>query len=68
MKQLTERHHISKVIRVVVGGNDIQSSLEKGLQAISDSSGADNDIGVIHDGFIVPDPNVHDTFFERGMV
>ena len=58
MKQLTERHHISKVIRVVVGGNDRQSSLEKGLQAISDSGGADDDIVVIHDAFTVPDPNV----------
>ena len=49
MQGLIELYHINKVTKIVVGGNDRQSSLKKGLEAIEQIGGAE-DMVVIHDG------------------
>ena len=50
MRRLLELYQIKKVRRVVVGGSDRQSSLQKGLEAVVEQGGMAEDIAVIHDG------------------
>lgn len=50
MKHIVELYHFGKVKRIVVGGNDRQSSLRHGLDGVRGIGGADEDIVVIHDG------------------
>lgn len=50
MQNLLEQYHIHKVKKIVVGGNDRQSSILRGLHTIQECGGQENDIVVIHDG------------------
>ncbi len=50
MHQLLNLYQIQKVAKVIVGGNDRQSSLQRGLDEIVMLGGNDEDIVVIHDG------------------
>lgn len=50
MKQYLQMYQISKVKRIIVGGNDRQSSLRRGLDAVVEHGGGPEDIVVIHDG------------------
>lgn len=50
MNQLLTDYRIKKCSKVIVGGNDRQSSLKKGLEAVSSVSSQPDDIVVIHDG------------------
>ena len=49
-KQLVQEYHIQKVSKLLIGGNERQASLRKGLEAIRDAGGKDDDVIVIHDG------------------
>ena len=50
MQRLLELYQIRKVSTVVVGGNDRQSSLQNGLDAVARIGAQDEDIITIHDG------------------
>ncbi len=50
MQKLLLLYQIEKVKKVVIGGNNRQSSLRRGLSAILDGGGMAEDIVVIHDG------------------
>lgn len=50
MKSLIKTYQMEKIETIIVGGNDRQSSLKKGLDAIKELGGTDSDIVVIHDG------------------
>ena len=50
MQQLLDLYQIKKVVKVIVGGNDRQSSLKRGLDEISFLGARNEDIVVIHDG------------------
>lgn len=50
MNRLLQLYQIKKVNQVVVGGNDRQGSLLRGLDALVEAGGAGDDIAVIHDG------------------
>lgn len=50
MNSLIQLYHISKADKVIVGGNDRQNSLQKGLDAVVEEGGTNTDIVVIHDG------------------
>lgn len=50
MHQLLKLYQIQKVAKIIVGGNDRQSSLKRGLDEIVMLGGEDDDIVVIHDG------------------
>lgn len=50
MQALLQQYHIKKVNKVIVGGGDRQSSLQKGLASITENGGMEEDIVVIHDG------------------
>lgn len=50
MKKLLTLYQIGKAECVIVGGSDRQSSLKRGLDAITAIGGKDGDIVVIHDG------------------
>ena len=50
MQKLLEQYQINKAEKIIVGGNDRQSSLQRGLDAIIESGGKEDDIVVIHDG------------------
>ena len=50
MQSLISLHQMKKVERIIVGGNDRQGSLKKGLDTIKEMGGTDKDIVVIHDG------------------
>lgn len=50
MNQLLTDYRIKKCSQVIVGGNERQSSLKKGLDAVSNISNKPDDIVVIHDG------------------
>ena len=62
MKQLIELYKIQKVLQVVVGGSDRQSSLERGISCITENGGTDKDIVLIHDGVrpLVSDVTIHE--------
>lgn len=50
MQKLLQLYQIKKVKKVIIGGNNRQSSLRRGLLAILDDGGKAEDIVVIHDG------------------
>ena len=50
MQQLLDLYQIKKVAKVIVGGNDRQSSLKRGLDEISLLGAENEDVVVIHDG------------------
>ena len=50
MQGLLRLYQIKKAVKVVVGGSDRQSSLQRGLDAILEIGGKTEDIIVIHDG------------------
>lgn len=50
MDDLIKLYNLTKVKKVVVGGNDRQSSVKRGLDAIAEENYSDNDIVIIHDG------------------
>lgn len=50
MHKLLEQYQITKVEKIIVGGNDRQSSLQRGLETIQEIGGKEEDIVVIHDG------------------
>ena len=49
MQELIRLYQLQKVERVIVGGQDRQSSVEKGLKTIQEFSG-EEDLVIIHDG------------------
>ncbi len=50
MQSLLRLYQIRKADRIVVGGNDRQSSLQRGLDAVIEIGGQKDDVVVIHDG------------------
>ena len=50
MQKLLSLYQIQKVEQVIVGGNDRQGSLQRGLEAVVQSGGKPEDIVLIHDG------------------
>lgn len=50
MEELVKLYSLKKVANIVVGGHDGQSSVKKGLDAITEKQYEDNDTVVIHDG------------------
>ncbi len=50
MQQLLKLYQIKKVAKIIVGGNDRQNSLKRGLDEITLLGAEDDDIVVIHDG------------------
>lgn len=50
MQQLMDLYQIKKVAKIIVGGNDRQNSLKRGLDEIALLGAEDEDIVVIHDG------------------
>lgn len=50
MQRLIHLYQIRKVDKVIVGGSDRQSSLQRGLSAVVEAGGMPEDIVVIHDG------------------
>lgn len=50
MQDLIQLYKIEKADMVIVGGSDRQSSIQRGLKAISENGGVQDDIVVIHDG------------------
>lgn len=50
MQHLVDMYQMNKVSKIIVGGNDRQSSLIHGLETITDMGGNAEDIVVIHDG------------------
>lgn len=50
MNSLLNLYQIQKVAKVIVGGNDRQSSLKRGLDIIREIGGKSEDTVVIHDG------------------
>ncbi len=62
MRRLIEKYEIEKAKTVIVGGNDRQSSLQRGLDAIIESGGKEDDIVVIHDGVrpLVSEATIHE--------
>lgn len=50
MQNLLNLYQIKKVEKIIVGGSDRQSSLQRGLDEIIALGGSDEDIVVIHDG------------------
>jgi 2-C-methyl-D-erythritol 4-phosphate cytidylyltransferase len=50
MDSLLKLYQIHKVESLIVGGSDRQSSLQRGLEAVTELGGNEDDIVVIHDG------------------
>ena len=50
MSSLLELYQIRKAAKVIVGGNDRQSSLKRGLDTVQEMGGKPEDTVVIHDG------------------
>ncbi|MGN0277787.1 MAG: 2-C-methyl-D-erythritol 4-phosphate cytidylyltransferase [Lachnospiraceae bacterium] len=50
MNSLLKSYQIQKVAKVIVGGSDRQNSLKRGLDAIQEIGGKEEDTVVIHDG------------------
>lgn len=50
MQNIIQLYQISKADKVIVGGNDRQSSLKRGLETALDNGGCPEDVVVIHDG------------------
>ncbi len=50
LQELLKLYQIKKVAKIVVGGSNRQSSLQRGLRAVQECDGKDGDIVIIHDG------------------
>lgn len=50
MRSLLRLYQINKVSKIIVGGSNRQSSLQRGLNVIAENGGKADDIVVIHDG------------------
>lgn len=50
MQKLLNQYQIQKVAKIIVGGNERQSSLKKGLETVVDLGAGENDVVAIHDG------------------
>lgn len=50
MHDLVKLYNLKKVKKIVVGGNDRQSSVKKGLDTIAEETCRNDDVVVIHDG------------------
>lgn len=50
MQDIIRLYQVSKACRVIVGGNDRQGSLRRGLDTVMENGGRPEDIVVIHDG------------------
>ena len=50
MQKLVNLYQLSKVETIIVGGSNRQNSLQRGLDAVKQMGGQENDIVVIHDG------------------
>ena len=50
LQNLLSLYHINKVVKVIVGGMERQNSLKKGLLAVQQEGGTDDDVVVVHDG------------------
>lgn len=50
MQKLLNPYQLNKAEKIIVGGNNRQNSIQRGLDAIKQMGGQDNDIVVIHDG------------------
>lgn len=50
MQNLIHLYQIDKAYKVIVGGSDRQSSLQRGLYSIAENGGRAEDLVVIHDG------------------
>lgn len=50
MRRLLQLYRIKKAVQVVVGADDRQGSLRKGLDAVVENGASEEDIAVIHDG------------------
>lgn len=64
MEELVKEYHLSKVHKVVVGGSDRQTSIQKGLEIIATMGVNKEDIIVIHDGVR---PLVSETTIEENI-
>ena len=62
MNKLVSIYQMDKVKNVIVGGNDRQSSLRRGLEEISEQGGKEDDIILIHDGVrpLVSETTIHE--------
>ncbi len=62
MNQLIEKYEIHKVRKVIVGGNDRQSSVQRGLDTLSDLGAKSDDIVLIHDGVrpLISEATIHE--------
>lgn len=50
MRNLLQEYRINKVSNIVIGGNNRQSSLQRGLNVIAEEGCMEEDIIVVHDG------------------
>lgn len=68
MQDLIRMHRINKADRVIVGGSDRQSSLERGLHMVMEEGGRPEDIVVIHDGVrpLIDLPTIHENIRVAG--
>ena len=62
MSKLVTMYQINKTKQIIVGGNDRQSSLKRGLDAVSERGGTREDIVLIHDGVrpLVSETTIHE--------
>ncbi len=62
MNKLVSIYQMEKVKSVIVGGNERQSSLKRGLEEISGQGGKEEDIVLIHDGVrpLVSEITIHE--------
>lgn len=69
MQNLIQLYHLSKADKIIVGGNDRQSSLKRGLYAIREEGGGREDVVIIHDGVrpLVDIPVIHENIRIAGQ-
>lgn len=62
MQSLLNLYQLKKVEKIIVGGHDRQSSLQRGLDEVVAIGGKENDIVVIHDGVrpLVSERTIHE--------
>lgn len=62
MSKLVTMYQINKTKQIIVGGNDRQSSLKRGLDAVAERGGTREDIVLIHDGVrpLVSETTIHE--------
>ena len=62
MSKLVTIYQINKAKQIIVGGNDRQSSLKRGLDTVAEQGGTREDIVLIHDGVrpLVSETTIHE--------